>query len=199
MVASEAKHLLEHRVKTVGALALSEKLPEVLVDLISPRLLRSLGLELGADVPVCIGDGPAFIGGIGEALTPVPHLPSAGLVLVNPGVTLSTASVFKAHGEAVSEPAPAQAVPEDADGLAFYLKARRNDLTAAAVSLAPKIEDVLSAIAATPHCLLSRMSGSGTTCFGLYGERAQAEAATKALQSRHPDWWIAATELLSGV
>ena len=160
--------------------------------------LQNLGLELGMDVPVCIEGGPAFVGGVGEILTPVQGLPLAGLVLVNPGAALSTAAVFKAHGGTVSKPAACQALPKDAAALVLYLKARRNDLTAAAVALAPEIAGVLSAIAGTPHCLLSRMSGSGTTCFGLYGDRLAAEAAAKALLNSHPNWWIAATELLSG-
>ena len=56
--------------------------------------LARLGLALGADVPVCLFGRAAFVGGIGEELTAAPPLPRAALVLVNPGMALSTATSF---------------------------------------------------------------------------------------------------------
>ena len=46
-------------------------------------------------MPVCLHGAPAVMSGIGEVLTPAPQLPEAGLVLVNPGVAVSTPSVFQ--------------------------------------------------------------------------------------------------------
>jgi 4-diphosphocytidyl-2-C-methyl-D-erythritol kinase len=40
--------------------------------------------------------------------------------------------------------------------------------------------------------LLSRMSGSGATCFGLCDRPAAAAAAARALADQHADWWIEA-------
>ena len=51
----------------------------------------------------------------------------------------------------------------------------------------PAIRDVLATIAATPGCFLARMSGSGATCFGLYGREAEAKSAAATLD--RPDWW----------
>ncbi|MCE2509776.1 MAG: 4-(cytidine 5'-diphospho)-2-C-methyl-D-erythritol kinase [Alphaproteobacteria bacterium] len=218
LVLRAARHLARlHRVKAGAAITLTKNLPvaagigggsadaaATLLGLarlwnldLDARALGGLGLELGADVPVCIESRPAFMGGIGEELTPATGVPAAGLVLVNPGVALSTAAVFKALGGTVSKPAPREALPEDAAGLARYLKARRNDLAAPAMSLAPGIETVRTAIAATPDCLLSQMSGSGTTCFGLYADRATADVAAATLAEGHPEWWVAATELFA--
>jgi 4-diphosphocytidyl-2-C-methyl-D-erythritol kinase len=39
------------------------------------------------------------------------------------------------------------------------------------------------------------MSGSGPTCFALFGSQAEAERAARALQATHKDWWIQATML----
>src|SRR3546814_13118306 len=44
----------------------------------------------------------------------------------------------------------------------------RNDLQPGAISLCPPIADVLTALAACGGALLSRMSGSGATCFALF-------------------------------
>ena len=63
--------------------------------------LDGLARALGADVPVCLLGRPALMSGIGEILVPAPPLPQAGLVLVNPGVAVSTPAVFRARSGAV--------------------------------------------------------------------------------------------------
>lgn len=168
------------------------------IDPADPQLDR-LALEIGADVPVCLRGKAAFAAGIGEILTPAPFLPPAWLVLVNPGIALATPTVFKARQGAFSPPNPFGPPIADAHALAVALKARRNDLAAPAISLVPAIGQILAALDIQPGILLSRMSGSGATCFGLWAERTAAEAAARALQSAHAGWWVAAAPLLAKV
>jgi len=149
--------------------------------------------QLGADVPVCLAARAARMAGAGEALTPV-NLPPLYLVLVNPGVALSTGQVFGALSAKTNRPMP-DALPtwRDAPELARWLGAQRNDLELPARALAPAIGVVLNRIAATPDCLLARMSGSGATCFGLYDNRAAADFAVQEISENHPDWWVRTT------
>jgi 4-diphosphocytidyl-2-C-methyl-D-erythritol kinase len=71
--------------------------------------------------------------------------------------------------------------------MAASLSDLANDLEAAAIQLVPSIDDVLHAIAATPGCLLARMSGSGATCFGLFADAREAREAAASLV--RPGWW----------
>lgn len=160
----------------------------------TPATLDAIALALGADVPVCLDGRPAFIGGIGEQRAPAPVLPRAGLVLVNPGIPLATPAVFGKRTGALSQPARFDAPPRDAAALAALLRDRRNDLTEAATALVPAIRTVLAAIAASPGCLLARMSGSGATCFGLYADPGAAAAAAAVL-GRERAWWVRPTAL----
>jgi 4-diphosphocytidyl-2-C-methyl-D-erythritol kinase len=157
---------------------------------LSREALDAIALKLGADVPVCLDGIPSFIDGIGEQREAAPGLPPAGLVLVNPGVKLPTPSVFSKRSGPFSPPARFQAAPRDVVDLAQRLRERRNDLTAAACELVPAIRDVLDAVAASPGCLLARMSGSGATCFGLYADRGAAQAAAAFLRNKSRDWWV---------
>lgn len=159
--------------------------------------LRALGLRLGADLPVCLAGRPTTMGGIGEHLVPAPALPPAWLVLVNPRRPLSTPAVFKARTGGFTPPQPLTEAPKTAQALAQALTARRNDLTAAAIALEPVVADMLAQIAAQPHCLLARMSGSGATCFGLFADEIQAQTAAAALTRAQPQWWSAAAPLLA--
>jgi 4-diphosphocytidyl-2-C-methyl-D-erythritol kinase len=149
--------------------------------------LDRIASGLGADVSVCLRNRPLRMRGVGERLTPAPALPPCGLVLVNPGVPLATAPVFRARAGDFS---PEAVLPEGWDTareMAGTLKGLANDLEAAAIGLVPAIRDVLSGILGTRGCLLARMSGSGATCFGLFGTPGEAEAAAAVLT--RPGWW----------
>lgn len=162
---------------------------------IDQRRLADLGLELGADVPVCLGGTPALMSGIGETIVPLSGLPPCGILLVNPRVAVSTAAVFRARTDRFSDPRLANAnITVDianVTDLARFLSAYDNDLAEAAIRLAPEIRPTLQAIDATPGCLLARLSGSGATCFGLYANVGMAEAAAARIAGDHPDWWVA--------
>ncbi len=158
--------------------------------------LKDLALGLGADVPACLGGKCAFVGGIGERIRPAPPLPPAWLVLANPGVPLATATVFGARAGAFSKPDPFDTAAADARELATLLAARRNDLTGAATAQAPAVGEALAALEAQRGALLARMSGSGATCFALFAEAGEAQAAANGVARAHPGWWVAAAPLL---
>jgi len=150
--------------------------------------LLPLAAKLGADVPVCLGSKSAIMSGIGEVLEPAPTLPDAGILLVNPGVAVSTPAVFRARAGGFTEAARFPAAGwSDPQALAAALGGTRNDLEAPALALAPEVADALTALAALPGCLLARMSGSGATCFGLFPSAAAAAEAAERV--RRPGWW----------
>ncbi len=162
------------------------------------QALSRLGAQLGADVPVCLFARAAWVSGIGERIDPAPPLPNAGIVLVNPRIELHTAAVFAARQGRFGGAGRFVPMPQDAAGLADALNSRRNELTEAAIGLVPEIAAVLSALSRLPGALISRMSGSGATCFALFADRALAERACAALGAAEPRWWCAAGCLIAG-
>lgn len=140
-------------------------------------------MRLGADLPVCMAaPRPARMRGLGEWVETLPGVPALWLLLVNPGQGLSTPAVFKAL-ESRDNPAMPERLPDwpDAPAMAAWLSGQRNDLQAPAIALMPAIGPLLAAIAAQPGCLLSRMTGSGATCFGIFADDAALNAAARAL------------------
>ncbi len=161
---------------------------------LAPEDLSALALSLGADVPACLAGHPLLMSGIGEKLEKAPPLPSCHVVLANPGRELVTAEVFSAHsGRDFSRAEPLTRAPGTAAELARALHERRNDLEKTACGLMTDIGDVLEALRQSPECLLARMSGSGATCFGLFGDKRSAAAAVSAA---HESWWVASGAVL---
>jgi len=159
--------------------------------------VRAAARATGADVPVCLDPKARMMRGIGEVLSDPFALPELPAVLVNPGVAVPTKDVFAAlAAPALTAPAQAEdffAINTDAAALVSILAARRNDLEIPAIKLQAVIADVLEALQASPHCLLARMSGSGATCFALFGSAGAAQEVAQRLQADHPGWWVRAT------
>lgn len=157
--------------------------------------LAKIGLSLGADIPICLSSRPAIMRGRGEDITPIKGLPPLSIVLVNPGIGAATREVFRQLPPAEREPLPV--LPDHIGGameLVFWLRKTRNDLFQPAVAVVPQIEMALRALAHDQDCVFARMSGSGSTVFGIFMSNEAAERAAARLRTAEPRWWIAATQ-----
>ena len=54
------------------------------------------------------------------------------------------------------------------------------------------IDPVLKQI---PEAIATGMSGSGATCFALFGDRRSATLARRIVAAERPDWWVEATAI----
>ncbi|MCB1493833.1 MAG: 4-(cytidine 5'-diphospho)-2-C-methyl-D-erythritol kinase [Rhodobiaceae bacterium] len=156
--------------------------------------LAAIAPTLGADVPMCLAGKPARVRGVGEVLSPVSPLPPLHVVLANPGVSVSTVSVFAACRLPDGPPPPEPDWTDEAGFLAFLGEAR-NDLEDAAMTIAPAIAPLLSALREDANCLFARMTGSGATCFGLFRDPAPAQAAADAVRNAGLARWSVAARL----
>ena len=154
--------------------------------------LAQLGPALGADVPMCVAARPLLASGIGEKISMVPDFPELSLVLVNPGVQVPTAQVFGGLKSHENDGLPALPGRLSLDTLVEWLKRTRNDLERCAKSIAPEIDDALHELGLT-GALVTRMSGSGATCFGLFENDTQAQGAAKHILRERPGWFVVAT------
>lgn len=156
---------------------------------VGAEALDTIASSLGADVPVCLLCQPSVMFDIGVQVAPAPLLPALGLVLINPGLAVSTPAVFRARVGPFSVAVP---LPTDGwanvDELIGTLAAAGNDLEPPALALEPSIAPVLAALAGTPECRLARMSGSGATCFGVFATPEAARDAANSLS--RPGWWV---------
>ena len=159
----------------------------------APADWQAIAKAIGADVPVCLVSRFSRMQGLGERVTELPSIAPLPAVLVNPRVPLATAAVFKAL--AAPPLADFDEVPVIARDAVALAASGRNDLEPVAAALQPAIIAVRSALLASQGCQLARLSGSGPTCFGLFGSAAEAAAAAGLISNSNPGWWVANTTL----
>jgi 4-diphosphocytidyl-2-C-methyl-D-erythritol kinase len=147
-------------------------------------LLLDIAATLGADVPACLlsrtirgeGRGDRLVGIDDDRYAAMP------LLIVNPRLPLPTGPVFAAWDGIDRGP-----LDNPFHG--------RNDLEAPAISLVPDIEQALARLAEAPGALLSRMSGSGASCFALFESEAARDVAQARIAAHHPRWWQLKTRI----
>ncbi|MEM9600372.1 MAG: 4-(cytidine 5'-diphospho)-2-C-methyl-D-erythritol kinase [Pseudomonadota bacterium] len=147
--------------------------------------------SIGADVPVCRLSRTAMMEGIGEHVTPLPGLGQVSAILVNPGVPVSTATIFSRFD--AQNHSTRSAKTAQTGSLLTRALSGGNDLQSTAIACTPVIEDVIQSVERQPGCQLARMSGSGASVFGLFDHHEAAQSAAAALTAR--GWWAVATRL----
>lgn len=151
---------------------------------LSDAQLCTIAEGLGSDIPACVISQTLRVEGRGEALQPcdLPGLSGTPILLVNPGIPLGTAPVFKGWDQR-------DRGALDSSSLGKIINYGRNDLETPARALVPQIGLVLDRLAALPGVMLSRMSGSGATCFALFESVLACKTAQAKIASERPGWW----------
>lgn len=153
--------------------------------------MAQVGAEIGSDLPFFFGSGQALVSGRGEIVKPTNFPTDYLLVLVYPGLTVSTAEAYRelSLGLTKSKAANTLTPCRDVGKLMSSLRLAGNDFERVQFRkyfVLREIRDVLVAGGA----LLARMSGSGPTMFGIFV--ADATASVKRLMDQHPwDYVIA--------
>ena len=159
---------------------------------LSDERLMEIGVKLGADVPFFIFKKPALAEGIGDRLTALEQIPHLWVVLVNPGIHVSTAWVYQ--NLLLTSKASIAIIPGSYGSLSEVCDLLSNDLepvTCAKFPLLNELKDLLIAAGASG----SLMSGSGSTVFGLFAEESAArQAAAEIAKAR--GWFAVAVETI---
>lgn len=128
-----------------------------------------IALLVGADCPFFLTNEAAFVTGVGENIKPITLNQKYHLLLINPGYQLTSKDVYKAteyEFEDTITPSP--------EVLTHNILKGHNSLEKGAIVLKPNISNLLQKISEQEGVIVSRMSGSGATCFGIFSNEKYA-------------------------
>jgi len=191
-----------------NAAGVLRELPRLLGRHLEPERTLTLAAELGADVPFFLVGGRAVGLGRGDEVYPLPDLPARPVVVVHPGLHISTADAYRRLDDARGS------VPERgrkslttaASGhniLSFSASVQscsgnrlKNDFEPVVFSAYPelaRLREVLARAGASPALL----SGSGSAMFGMFDSQAAARRAASQVRRRWPGWQVWVTRTVS--
>lgn len=163
--------------------------------------LEKIALQLGADVPFFLRGGCALMEGIGEKLTPLP-VQKGWAVLICPPYHANTAEVFHAFDQT----APIRKSPSASADLITALETGKiksigsllqNNLLSVSNNSLFNPEQAIKVILGH-GAIGASMSGSGSTVFGLFTGKKQAQdARSKIAEELDDDFMIYAVPLIA--
>ena len=168
------------------AAAVLSSLNEMLELHLDRAALMAEGARLGADVPFFLFRQSAWATGIGEILQPFP-LPPAWYLLVNPGMAVDTAWVYRNLG--LTSTGPAAKMPGFPKTIGELAGLLRNDLERVTVAHLPLLEEIKEQLLAA-GAVGALMSGSGPTVFGLFARENEARDACTRIAAENPRWRV---------
>ena len=123
--------------------------------------LYKIGINLGSDVPACLHSKDLRLGGYGNKITRTKVMNNYYFLLINPNINLSTREVFQQYDASNLNESN---IPDARFGNINI----HNSLLSSAIDLAPQISSVLSYLQKSKTITAYGMTGSGSTCFGIF-------------------------------
>lgn len=156
--------------------------------------LMALGLRLGADVPFFLFEKPAIATGIGEQLKRYERLKPFKVLLVCPGISISTADIYKNLTLGLTNCKNKNKFKNFEKHDFDVKKHLCNDLEAVTASKYPEIFRIKKELVEL-GARGALMSGSGSTVFGLFSEARQARTAFDSLHQENR-WQLYLVDML---
>ncbi|MCE2680134.1 MAG: 4-(cytidine 5'-diphospho)-2-C-methyl-D-erythritol kinase [Burkholderiales bacterium] len=151
--------------------------------------LIAIGATLGADVPFFMGNGGAFVSGIGEIVEPL-ALPELPIVIVKPPASIATVDIFT-HPDLTREASSVKMLvfgfSQTSELLNFVETEAENQLQPVAELVCKQVVDAVSLLKRLPFEIAPewvRMSGSGSSVFGVFSSKQKALQAESALKQQ---------------
>ncbi|GAA6396284.1 4-(cytidine 5'-diphospho)-2-C-methyl-D-erythritol kinase [Solibaculum mannosilyticum] len=157
---------------------------------VKPDALSNLAAKLGADVPFCLQGGTSLAQDIGTTLSPLPSPPDCFLVLCKPDVGVSTQEAYRRFDDLVqvSHPDVDGMIDALADGNIDFVVSSVNNVFEQVICI-PELDHIRSVM---NNCgaMVSCMSGSGPTIFGIFRKEAEAKICWDHLAQIYNDVFV---------
>ncbi len=142
---------------------------------------RTLAAGLGSDVPFFLRGGTALGAGRGEEIYPLPEIPPSCLLVVFPGIHVSTAEAYKSLSLALTSEDAARRIQRFCDRLpegSGCLSGIFNDFETSILPAYPAISEA-KAFLRGRDAVASLLTGSGSSVFGFFLDEESTLAASR--------------------
>jgi 4-diphosphocytidyl-2-C-methyl-D-erythritol kinase len=163
------------------------------------KTLEQIAVKLGADVPFFLTGKTAICKGIGEIVMPLKNIDKLNIVLVNPGIKISTADIYKKVKFPLINRAEIHKIKSLICSGLFDTKnafsSCFNRLEEFVLPNYPKLAKIKSVL--NKLGCISLMSGSGSTIFGIFDSSTGVEAIKLGLNKYSWKTWFVSTADIS--
>jgi 4-diphosphocytidyl-2-C-methyl-D-erythritol kinase len=159
---------------------------------VSDSQLMDLSLSIGSDIPFCILGGTALAEGIGEILTPIDVENNYWVLLVKPALSASTIHVYKnlKWDKVKQHPNTNELINCLKRDNVYELSKQMGNVLESVTAVEHKEINIIKSQMRNYGAIVSQMSGSGPSVFGLFKREDQAKKALKNMQRFYAEVYL---------
>jgi 4-diphosphocytidyl-2-C-methyl-D-erythritol kinase len=161
---------------------------------LSKEELQKISLNFGSDIAFFFEDKASIVRGRGDLIENFSEFSAIPILLVNPKIHISTKEVFAKFNNDFSTEIPNSELQKKT--VLDLIKKLPNDLTIPAISISPTIKEILEEMKKL-NAKIAKMSGSGSTCFAIFGNENDLENAAQNISKKFPSFLVRKTKILS--
>ena len=117
-------------------------------------------------------------------------------LILYPNLNCSTKSIYKNHIIEKKSKFHLSFSKKSKKGLIDYLVKQNNDLQKTVIKFYPNIKEIINFISSQKGCHFSRISGSGSSCIGIFSNMQKAIRAQKLIKLKYPNFWCVVSKTI---
>ena len=118
------------------------------------------------------------------------------LLIVYPNLICPTKKIYKINKKISSLKFNPIYQIQNNKKLIKFLKYQNNDLEESVIKIYPKIKKIINYIKFQKGCYFSRITGSGSACFGIFSNMKNAIYAKRLIKRKYPKYWCAVSKTI---
>ena len=163
---------------------------------IKKKRLEKLAKKIGYDVPICLEKKNTFITGKKDKFLRLNQKFKLNLLIVYPNLVCSTKKIYKNNKKKILNKKNTSFYFKNEKQLINFLKNESNDLEETVIKIYPKISELIKYIKFQKGCYISRITGSGSACFGIFSSISKAIYAQKLIKLKYPNYWCVVSKTI---
>lgn len=158
--------------------------------------LIKLASEIGFDTPISLERKNTLITGKWGEMIRLKKKLKLNLLIVYPNLICSTKKIYiKNRKNNLFKKQPLFHKKNNKQLIDFLIN-ENNDLEKTVVKIYPRIKNIINFIYSQKGCYLSRITGSGSACIGIFSNMKNAVYAKKSIKLKYPKYWCTVSKTI---
>ena len=160
------------------------------------REIKNFAKQIGFDVPINLERKNCFLTGKKDEILRLNQKFKLNLLIVYPNIISSTKKIYEKSKIKNSLKTQFFFNTKSKAKLINFLKNESNDLEETVIKIYPKISELIKYIKFQKGCYISRITGSGSACFGIFSSISKAIYAQKLIKLKYPNYWCVVSKTI---
>ncbi len=151
--------------------------------------IKKIASQIGFDVPIALKKQNILLTGKKDRILRFNRKFKLNILIVYPNIICSTKRMYAKNKKLTPFKSESNFRVMSRKKLINYLKNEDNDLEKVVTRFYPKIGKIIDLIKVQNGCYFSRITGSGSACFGIFSNVKTAFFAQKMMKLKFPNYW----------